>query len=169
LAQFLLNWASAGTNCGTAPIALRLTHEEISQVAGTTRQTVTRTPINFRKRGWVSLPASSLVVHDREANGETGGLNATTLALPLYDYQTGTLSRLFSSLGKLQSQAKQESTGLSRGSAFARCISRYAVRDVLLERHPVPALAELSPKESVAEFKAWTRSHAAEDLPLLSD
>ncbi len=43
------------------------------------------------------------------------------------------------------------------------------VRDVLLEFRPVPALAELAPEEWVAEFKAWMRSHAAEDLPLLSD
>ena len=43
------------------------------------------------------------------------------------------------------------------------------VRDVLLERRPFPALAELAPEEWVAEFKAWMRRHAAEDLPLLSD
>lgn len=67
MAQFLLNWASSKAARGTSPIALRLTHEEISQVAGTTRETVTRTLIDFRKRGWASLAASSLVIHDREA------------------------------------------------------------------------------------------------------
>ncbi len=67
MAQFLLNWASSKTNRGASPITLRLTHEEISQVAGTTRETVTRTLIDFRKRGWASLAASSLVIHDRAA------------------------------------------------------------------------------------------------------
>lgn len=67
LAQFLLNWSSPKTPCGSLPIALRLTHEEISQAAGTTRETVTRTLIDFRKRGWASLAASRLVIHDREA------------------------------------------------------------------------------------------------------
>ena len=43
------------------------------------------------------------------------------------------------------------------------------VRDVLLASQP-PALAvEPSPEEWVRKFKAWTRSHAADDLPLLSD
>jgi len=43
------------------------------------------------------------------------------------------------------------------------------VRDVLLERRPGATLAELTPEEWVAEFKAWVRSHASENLPLLSD
>jgi hypothetical protein len=43
------------------------------------------------------------------------------------------------------------------------------VRDVLLERQPSSPAAELYPDEWVREFKAWTRSHAKDDLPLLSD
>jgi CRP/FNR family transcriptional regulator len=67
LAQFLLHWASSRTYRGTAPVRLRLTHEEISQVTGTTRETVTRTLIDFRKKGWASLAASHLLIQDREA------------------------------------------------------------------------------------------------------
>ena len=43
------------------------------------------------------------------------------------------------------------------------------VRDVLISRQPPPPEMELSPEEWVREFKAWTRSHAGEDLPLLPD
>jgi CRP/FNR family transcriptional regulator len=67
VAQFLLNWASLRTYRGAPAATLRLTHEEISQVAGTTRETVTRTLIDFRKKGWASLAASHLLIQDREA------------------------------------------------------------------------------------------------------
>ena len=43
------------------------------------------------------------------------------------------------------------------------------VRDVLLARQTSPAAAELSPEEWVRQFKAWTRSHVEDNLPLLSD
>jgi hypothetical protein len=43
------------------------------------------------------------------------------------------------------------------------------VRDVLLAREPSSRTVELSPEEWVREFKAWTRSHSRDDLPLLSD
>jgi hypothetical protein len=43
------------------------------------------------------------------------------------------------------------------------------VRDVLLAREPSARAVELSPEEWVSEFKAWTRSHAKDKLPLLSD
>ena len=43
------------------------------------------------------------------------------------------------------------------------------VLDVLLARQATNPAAELSPEEWVHQFKAWTRSHAKDDLPLLSD
>jgi hypothetical protein len=48
------------------------------------------------------------------------------------------------------------------------------VRVLLLTRLPLPAggtqfSGELSPEEWVRQFKTWTRSHARDDLPLLSD
>jgi len=67
LAQFLLNWSSPKAYLDGMPVWLGLTHEEISQVAGTTRETVTRTLMDFRKKGWASVAASNLVVQDREA------------------------------------------------------------------------------------------------------
>jgi hypothetical protein len=35
--------------------------------------------------------------------------------------------------------------------------------------HPVVKTTELSPEEWVCEFRSWTRSHIADDLPLLSE
>ncbi len=67
LAQFLLNWATPKTYRDGSPVWLGLTHEEISQAAGTTRETVTRTLMDFRRKGWASLASSNLVLADREA------------------------------------------------------------------------------------------------------
>ena len=48
------------------------------------------------------------------------------------------------------------------------------VRDILLSRQPSlstgpQAAAELSADDWVREFRAWTRGHAGDNLPLLSD
>jgi CRP/FNR family cyclic AMP-dependent transcriptional regulator len=67
LAQFLLNWTAPRIYRDAPSVWLGLTHEEISQIAGTTRETVTRTLIDFRKRGWAALASSHLVIQDREA------------------------------------------------------------------------------------------------------
>ena len=67
LAQFVLNWASPRAYRDGAPLWLGLTHEEISQVAGTTRETVTRTLMDFRKKGWASL--ASVYSYRTESRG----------------------------------------------------------------------------------------------------
>ena len=43
------------------------------------------------------------------------------------------------------------------------------VLDVLLALHPTPLAAEMQPEQWVEEFKAWTRSHAADNLPVLTE
>ena len=43
------------------------------------------------------------------------------------------------------------------------------VREVLLAHEPTLEAAELSPEEWVEKFRAWARSHAGENLPILSD
>jgi hypothetical protein len=43
------------------------------------------------------------------------------------------------------------------------------VRDLLLERQPALAPAEITPEEWVKEFHAWVNNPAHKDLPLLSD
>jgi len=67
LALFLLNWTTPKSFREAPQAWPGLTHEEISQIAGTTRETVTRTLMDFRKKGWASLASSKLVIQDREA------------------------------------------------------------------------------------------------------
>ena len=67
LALFLLHWSTPRSFREAPPAWPGLTHEEISQIAGTTRETVTRTLMDFRKKGWASLASSKLVIQDRQA------------------------------------------------------------------------------------------------------
>ena len=43
------------------------------------------------------------------------------------------------------------------------------VQEVLLARRPDPGAPALNAEQWVEEFRAWVRSHAADNLPLLSD
>src|SRR5215475_5870423 len=63
VARLLLEWASDGkpTKSGTQ-IKLPLTHEEIAEFVGTTRETVTRTLSDFRAKNLVTIQGSSLTV-----------------------------------------------------------------------------------------------------------
>jgi CRP/FNR family transcriptional regulator len=68
LARLLLDW-SVGTKTtkqGT-PIKLPLTHEEIAEFIGTTRETVTRTLTQFKSRQLVALDGSTLMISNRQA------------------------------------------------------------------------------------------------------
>jgi hypothetical protein len=52
----------------------------------------------------------------------------------------------------------------ARGLPLADVIS-----EVLVAGQPIPSSMELDPEEWVRQFEAWTRSHDADNLPLLSD
>jgi hypothetical protein len=57
-----------------------------------------------------------------------------------------------------------------RAEASARGVPlEVVVREVLLAHEPSPVGIEIPSEEWVHQFKAWTRSHAGDDLPLLSD
>ncbi len=68
LAKLLLEWvAEAGeTKVGTQ-ITMHLTHEEIAEFIGSTRETVTRTLSDFRSRRLVTLRGSTLSIPNRAA------------------------------------------------------------------------------------------------------
>lgn len=68
LARLLLDLSSTtrGTDQG-APIKLPLTHEEIGQFIGTTRETVTRTFSEFKNQHLVVLQGSTLTISNRPA------------------------------------------------------------------------------------------------------
>jgi CRP/FNR family transcriptional regulator, cyclic AMP receptor protein len=66
LARLLLDWSTQGENSpqGTR-VKLGLTHEEISQLIGTSRETVTRILGDFRARHLAALRGSTLVIQDK--------------------------------------------------------------------------------------------------------
>ncbi len=68
LAIFLLDWSESdrALNGGDRP-HLTLTHEEISQAIGISRETVSRILSRFRKQGLIQLKGCSLVVRDKPA------------------------------------------------------------------------------------------------------
>jgi len=68
VAKFLLTAATDGrvTN-GVVHATLALTHEDIAQLIGTSRETITRVLAEFRKRKIVELRGSTLVIHNKEA------------------------------------------------------------------------------------------------------
>jgi CRP/FNR family transcriptional regulator, cyclic AMP receptor protein len=68
VAKFLLESATDGrvTN-GAVRATLSLTHEDIAQLMGTTRETITRTLSQFRKKDIVELKGSTLIIHNKSA------------------------------------------------------------------------------------------------------
>jgi len=68
LARLLLDWSSGGkeTDQGTQ-VRLPLTHEEIAELIGTTRETVTRTLSEFKSNHLVALHGSNLMISNRSA------------------------------------------------------------------------------------------------------
>ena len=69
LAHLILTWAAeAGkkTEHGTR-VPVLMTHHDISQLIGTSRETVTRLLKEFRERGMVSVKGSTLTIHNQTA------------------------------------------------------------------------------------------------------
>jgi len=68
LARFLLRWCAVGNNGYSYPTAhLTLTHEEIGQAIGSSRETVTRLLSDFRKNRLIHFRESSLlIINDAE-------------------------------------------------------------------------------------------------------
>ena len=65
-AQLLLSWASrAAQNDGSSHIKLTLTHEEIAEIIGTTRETVSRLFSEFKRRQLLLLKGATLVIRNR--------------------------------------------------------------------------------------------------------
>jgi CRP/FNR family transcriptional regulator, cyclic AMP receptor protein len=68
LARFLLDWcASHGKGKGEASAKLTLTHEEIAQMIGASRETVTRLFTDFKKKQLLQVKGSTLILSDKEA------------------------------------------------------------------------------------------------------
>src|SRR3974390_310913 len=68
LARFLLEWAANyPEEKGQIRIKLTLTHEEIAQMIGSSRETVTRLPADFRKKQLIKVIGSPLVNKNKPA------------------------------------------------------------------------------------------------------
>jgi CRP/FNR family cyclic AMP-dependent transcriptional regulator len=63
LARLLLDWGRTAA-CGKPEIkfTMALTHEEIANMAGTSRETVTRLLSQFRRDHWISIKGSSMTI-----------------------------------------------------------------------------------------------------------
>jgi len=68
LAKFLLESSAEGQLAhGVVRTKLALTHEDIAQLIGTSRESITRTLTEFRKKDIVELKGSTLIIHNRPA------------------------------------------------------------------------------------------------------
>jgi CRP/FNR family cyclic AMP-dependent transcriptional regulator len=76
LARLLLAWSAEAPRTKTGSrITLPLTHEEIAEFIGTTRETVTRTLSDFKNRRLISVQGSALNIPDRAALEEVANLS----------------------------------------------------------------------------------------------
>ena len=68
LARFLLDWSTNGSAMdGGVRVKLALTHEEIAQLIGASRETVTRTLGEFKRQRTIELNGSTLVLRNKPA------------------------------------------------------------------------------------------------------
>ncbi|MGA9074433.1 MAG: helix-turn-helix domain-containing protein, partial [Candidatus Sulfotelmatobacter sp.] len=77
LAKLLLEWSSKnGEGAKAEPrLKLRLTHEEIAQMIGTSRETVTRLFAELKKRQILQSKGSTLVIRNTSALREIANRN----------------------------------------------------------------------------------------------
>jgi CRP/FNR family transcriptional regulator, cyclic AMP receptor protein len=63
LARLLLDWGRAAANGGAEiKFTMALTHEEVANMAGTSRETVTRLLNQFRREQWIVIKGTSLTI-----------------------------------------------------------------------------------------------------------
>jgi len=69
LAHLILAWCEEGGREGATGTRLKMmmTHHEVSQLIGTSRETVTRILGEMRERGILSIRGSTMVIHNRAA------------------------------------------------------------------------------------------------------
>jgi CRP/FNR family transcriptional regulator len=68
LAKFLLGWSADGQEkAGAVRVKLALTHEELAQLIGCSRESVTRTLSDFKRQKLVELNGSTLLVWNKAA------------------------------------------------------------------------------------------------------
>src|SRR5246127_5438758 len=66
-AKLLLGWSNATGNGGSLQVKLTFTHEEIAEMIGTTRETVSRLFSQFKKKQLVHLKGATLIIRNKPA------------------------------------------------------------------------------------------------------
>ncbi|MGA2353572.1 MAG: Crp/Fnr family transcriptional regulator [Terriglobales bacterium] len=66
-AKLLLGWSNAPSNGDPVQLKLTLTHEEIAEIIGTTRETVSRLFSQFKKKQLLQLKGATLIIRNRAA------------------------------------------------------------------------------------------------------
>jgi len=66
-AKLLLSWSPNTGDAEPAHLTLTLTHEEIAEMIGTTRETVSRLFSDFKKKQLVQLKGSTLIIRNKPA------------------------------------------------------------------------------------------------------
>jgi len=66
-AKLLLGWSNSTSNGDPLQVKLTLTHEEIAEMIGTTRETVSRLFSEFKRKQLLQLKGSTLVIRNRPA------------------------------------------------------------------------------------------------------
>jgi CRP/FNR family transcriptional regulator, cyclic AMP receptor protein len=68
LARFLVEWAAEGRIIdGALRVKLALTHDEMAQLIGSSRETVSRTLSEFKRQRWIELNGATLVLRNKAA------------------------------------------------------------------------------------------------------
>jgi CRP/FNR family transcriptional regulator len=92
LAKLLLEWLAKNADARQPEcIKLSLTHEDVAQIIGTSRETVTRMFADFKKRHLVNIRGSTLVIRDKpglEFLADRGVVPADS-TLPHRDHRIG--------------------------------------------------------------------------------
>jgi CRP/FNR family transcriptional regulator, cyclic AMP receptor protein len=66
-AKLLLGWSNASDNGDPLQVKMTLTHEEIAEMIGTTRETVSRLFSQFKKKQLVQLKGANLIIRNKAA------------------------------------------------------------------------------------------------------
>ena len=75
LAHFLLDWCNGHSASEDEPRAtLTMTHEEIAQIIGASRETVTRLFTDFKKKRYLQVHGSTLILRDKPALEKLAGV-----------------------------------------------------------------------------------------------
>ena len=124
MARLLLEWKETHANGnGTTVLKLTLTHEEMAQMIGSSRETVTRMLARFRAKNYIEVRGSTLVIRNRAALqsllDQGGGEQLEEAAAPPRGGNVAVIKRSFGpGQGSVSASALRARSGKSLGPAL---------------------------------------------------